>query len=105
MVLLFAMLAAYAQSVSGAVPVAPHVTEPVVQEWQNYLVKRRQYLMDQLRYVAAHRSKLEEVTGRKRTDVTGDWLDRTQAEYAEVTQLLIDAGLLTEAQANADAAR
>jgi hypothetical protein len=77
----------------------------VVQEWQDYLLKRRQYLMEQLRYVATHESWFEEVARGKRTDVSSDWLERTQAEYAEVTQLLIDAGLVTEAQARADAAR
>jgi hypothetical protein len=61
--------------------------------------------MDQIRYVATHKSRLVEITNGKRTDVSSDWLDRTQAEYAEVTQLLIDAGWLTEAQARADAAR
>jgi hypothetical protein len=90
---------------SRSVPIASPVSERVVQEWQDYLLKRRQYLMAQLRYAATHKSRLEEVTKGKRTDVSGDWLDRTQSEYGEVTQLLIDAGLLTEAQARADAAR
>jgi hypothetical protein len=76
-----------------------------MQEWQSYLLKRRQFLMDQMRYVATHKSRLEEVSNGQRTDVSADWLDRTQAEYAEVTQLLIDAGLLTEAQARSDATR
>jgi hypothetical protein len=76
-----------------------------MEEWQTYLLKRRQFLMDQIRYVVTHNSRLEEVTNGKRTDVSADWLDRAQSEYAEVTQLLIDAGLLTEAQAKADATR
>jgi hypothetical protein len=58
--------------------------------------------MNQIRYVVAHHSRLEEITNGKRTDVSADWLDRAQAEYAQVTQILIDAGLLTVAQANAD---
>lgn len=69
------------------------------------MLKRRRFLMDQISYVTTHNSRLEEVTSGKRTDVSADWLDRAQSEYAEVTQLLIDVGLLTEAQANADATR
>jgi hypothetical protein len=76
-----------------------------MREWQSYLLKRRQFLMDQLRYVGTHKIRLEEVTSGKRRDVSADWLDRTQTEYIEVTQLLIDAGLLTEDQARADATR
>lgn len=105
MVPLLALLAATAQATNGPVPVTPMVSERVVQEWQDYLLKRRQYLMEQLRYLATHKSRLEEVTQGKRRNVSADWLDRTQIEYAEVTQLLIDAGLLTEDQARADAAR
>jgi len=78
---------------NDSVPATAPISERVVKEWQDYLVKRRQFLMDQLRYVARHNSRLEEVTKGKRTDVSADWLDRTQAEYAEVTQLLIDAGV------------
>jgi hypothetical protein len=77
----------------------------VVQEWQRYLLRRRQFLMDQLRYAAKHQSRLEEVTNGKRTDVSADWLDSIQNEFGEVTKLLIDAGLVTEAQAKADATR
>jgi hypothetical protein len=77
----------------------------VVEEWQSYLLKRRQFPMDQIRYVVTHNSRLEEISNGERTDVSADWLDRTQSEYAEVTQLLIDAGLLTEAEAKADATR
>lgn len=61
--------------------------------------------MAQLRYAATHNSRLEEVIGDERTDVSADCLEKVQAEYIEVTQLLIDAGLLTEAQARADATR
>jgi hypothetical protein len=49
--------------------------------------------MNQIRYVVAHHSRLEEITNGKRTDVSADWLDRAQAEYAQVTQILIDAGV------------
>ena len=38
--------------------------------WQNYLTKRQAVLMEQLRYVATHNSRLEEVIGNKRTDVS-----------------------------------
>jgi hypothetical protein len=78
---------------NGSVPITTPVSERVAREWQHYLLKRRQYLMDQIRYVATHKSRLVEITNGKRTDVSSDWLDRTQAEYAEVTQLLIDAGV------------
>ena len=71
--------------------------------WQAYLFKRRAFLMEQLRYVATHQSRLEEVIGDTRTDVSEDWVDSVQTEYIEVTQLLIEAGLLTEAQARAEA--
>ena len=77
----------------------------VIQEWQSYLMKRREFLMSQLRYIAAHRSRFEEIRDGKRTDVSDDWLNQTQDEYAQVTQLLIDADLLTEEQARADASR
>ena len=76
-----------------------------MQEWQTYLLKRRQFLMDQIIYVTSNNSRLEEITNGKRTDVSADWLDRTQSEYAEITQILINAGLLTEAQTKADATR
>ena len=76
-----------------------------MQAWQSYLIKRRTFLMAQMRYVATHNSRLEEVVGDERTDVSADWFDKTAAEYAEVTQLLIDAGLLTEAQADSEATR
>ena len=105
MVPLLAILVSAPQLTTAPVPITPHVSEHVVQEWQSYLLKRRQYLMDQLRYVATHGTKLQEVTKGKPTDVSDDWLDRTQAEYAEVTQLQIDAGLVTEDQARTDAAR
>jgi len=105
MVPLLALLVAVAPPANASCQPLTKVSDRVVQEWQNYLVKRRQYLMDQIRYVVTHKSRLEEVARGKRTDVSADWLDRTQTEYSEVTQLLIDAGLLTEAEARADAAR
>jgi hypothetical protein len=71
-----------------------------MQEWETYLLRRRQLLLDQLRYVSSQRSRLEEITNGKRTDVSADWLEMTRAEYAQVTRLLFDAGLLPEAQAH-----
>ena len=105
MIPLLAIIIAAAQPFGGSPPVGLQVSEAGMQEWQTYLVKRRQFLMDQLRYIATHKSRLEEVSKGKRTDVSADWLDRTQTEYAEVMQLLINAGLLTEAQARADFTR
>src|SRR4051794_3669268 len=71
-----------------------------MQEWQTYLLKRRQFLIDQLRYVSSQSSRLEEIANDERTDVSGDWLEMTRTEYVQVTQLLFDAGLLIVTQAD-----
>ena len=116
MIALLTILVAAAQSTNVAPvslaspPSAVHdstsgMAAKVIQEWQSYLMKRRAFLMSQLRYIAAHKSRFEQVEDGKRTDVSDDWLDQTQDEYAQVTQLLIDAGVLTQAQARADARR
>jgi len=70
-----------------------------------YLVRRRQSLLDQIRYLATHNTRLEETTNGERTDVTSDWLNRLQSDYSDVTQALIDAGVITTTQANSDALR
>ena len=116
---LFAILVAAAPTSDGSAPVTANAARDapgravhaetgaknrnVMEEWQTYLVRRRQFLMEQIRYAFTHHSRLEEVIDGKRTDVSADWLDRVQLEYAEVTQLLINAGLLTEDQARAEA--
>lgn len=73
--------------------------------WAAYLVKRREFLMSQIRYLATGDTRFEETTNGERSDVTAEWLDSVQSEYAEISQILIDCGIMTEAQAIADAAR
>jgi hypothetical protein len=60
-----------------------------MQEWEPYHLRRRQLLLDQLRYVSSQRSRLEEITNGKRTDVSADWLEMTRAEYAQSHATLI----------------
>ena len=73
--------------------------------WAQYLAKRREFLMDQIRYLATNDTRLEETTNGERSDVTAEWLDKLQSEYAQISEILIEAGLLSEARARADAAR
>ena len=62
-------------------------------DWQIYLLRRRQYLADQLKYAAEHPdSRLEEITNGVRTDVTEDFRDKLEEEYAFVCGILEGAG-------------
>lgn len=73
------------------------------EKWVKHLLALRQRKREQIEYLANHDTRFHEITDGVTTDVTADWLDQLQREYAEISQLLIDEGFLTEAQANADA--
>jgi hypothetical protein len=66
---------------------------------QDYALEGRRFLMEQLRYDRTQNDGTEKIVGGKRMAVRADWLNTTEIDFTGVTQVLIDAGLLTRAPA------
>lgn len=68
-----------------------------MEDWKRYLLRRRRDLREQLDYVTRTGARLEEIVGDRRTDVSEDWMLKTELEYGMVNGLLADAGVSDDA--------